>query len=1251
MTSEMGRNTSYDNLQEQERRRQEERNMFSSYAIGGTGIAASSSSSSSFNPNHIHTSSTGSTGSLLNDMQHQSTSPHEYDSSSLLFEQPLNAMNHSIIDTTKDDTSILNQQPLLGAASPFTMKTQQNANLAAAAAALSLPTNETPALQSSPVISSSSIQSNHLSLNPSSATTSNTTAINVSKTAAVMSMTTHTLHHSQHSSDMKAFTESNNGDITTSLFSEQVICHRPLFFGPIIPPTVLQKAQQMIHAAITEQQLIHNNPTPLLQDLPDSVRNVVGVLRTYGYGLDKCVYTSSSSLQPSVLLKGSSGSSIGSNPNAQSNINSNHSDSTLQTSTSIQHQSPNRTNKWRGNGTVSTFQPVWGTDIRAERLQSYLTATKRTGMNRNNVETTSIQKPRIVARVSTAPALFSQSPDKIHPNQIRPNPSSDRKYKYDDNDDDDDDEEEVDSDDVNEKNVITNDLVLENKQFNTDTVTEMSTLDRQSSANTTSSSSSKTPLYIDTSMNNNTTTLEFTSTPNPNEQFSAWLRGGVQQMDDIVKSSKSPTAIKINMSTKSSGIRNQSTNETNTTSSNSEQHFTYPQNSATSRTSTAPASPAILDRNMFAQWVQAGNNDSTPTNNGTMILEESSPDNKDIQQTHQSFRTTDTVATTTVAETVTENAYDGSTFQRLPSNLPGGGSNHDNSNNTNDDSDDDSLIDDEQNTQVGANDNLNKAVAMFSDGLNQSNDMPILEQQSQNILLSQVDGSRKRPMTNYELTGGYVPMFGVDDTPLPQLSDLGTYETEEDQHRAMDQKRSQDIIEKFVPPNIFGSIACPNPANGPDDFHSWNSRAVAPLRHNTRNSMASIASDPSGIKRTTVANSAATLHQSKSTVGGSGSTVQASTSKPPRPRNGGSKSSKDPHNKQRGLLTSRDRYGWWYEPNEVDETNATDQPTNNDVGDNTDDMKDDDATDDPSLQLPPLYHSSSKMQVLTSLEPKMDDLKKENIPLSQLHAATSMVQALPYLSDRPHSHRYLQIDTKQIAFPPLKGEIEPLFCSLAVYNVETISTGGNGMLNNTASSNKISMSAAPIPDLQRCGRITEALYFDYVSDPDVENRCTAALWPYFKSNLLSDGIMMDNEDTQKLRGTTCGVFPLPSNLNVANLYAVLIVRKVLSDESDFEPYLKPRKTIVDLDKLKQNAERASNRNGPFLVPFAFGVAPLLQVFGSDNPIVASSRAVQIPLFHFSDGERQIIDHIMVMLFPRYKCFSVFRHVLLSALRF
>lgn len=111
-------------------------------------------------------------------------------------------------------------------------------------------------------------------------------------------------------------------------------------------------------------------------------------------------------------------------------------------------------------------------------------------------------------------------------------------------------------------------------------------------------------------------------------------------------------------------------------------------------------------------------------------------------------------------------------------------------------------------------------------------------------------------------------------------------------------------------------------------------------------------------------------------------------------------------------------------------------------------------------------------------------------------------------------------------------------------------------------------------------------------------------------------------------------FPLPSNLSVANLYAVLIVRKVLADDSEVEPYLKTGKNIVDIEKLRSNAERASSKNGKFLMPFAFGVAPLLQVFGTENPSYATSRAVQIPLFRFQGDEREIIDHIMVMLYPR-----------------
>jgi len=130
-----------------------------------------------------------------------------------------------------------------------------------------------------------------------------------------------------------------------------------------------------------------------------------------------------------------------------------------------------------------------------------------------------------------------------------------------------------------------------------------------------------------------------------------------------------------------------------------------------------------------------------------------------------------------------------------------------------------------------------------------------------------------------------------------------------------------------------------------------------------------------------------------------------------------------------------------------------------------------------------------------------------------------------------------------------------------------------------------------------------------VSDPNVADRCTGALWPYSDRMMSGDvssrslvGENTTNQQSLRLQGSRCGVFPVPSNLNVSNLYAVLIVRKVLSEESDFDPYVKVGYTPADLERLRSRAAKASGRFGHFLVPFAFGVAPLLQVFGADNPV-------------------------------------------------
>ena len=42
---------------------------------------------------------------------------------------------------------------------------------------------------------------------------------------------------------------------------------------------------------------------------------------------------------------------------------------------------------------------------------------------------------------------------------------------------------------------------------------------------------------------------------------------------------------------------------------------------------------------------------------------------------------------------------------------------------------------------------------------------------------------------------------------------------------------------------------------------------------------------------------------------------------------------------------------------------------------------------------------------------------------------------------------------------------------------------------------------------------------------------------------------------------------------------------------------------VDIGHLRARAEKASTRQGKFIMPFSFGVAPLLQVFGADIPVV------------------------------------------------
>jgi hypothetical protein len=462
---------------------------------------------------------------------------------------------------------------------------------------------------------------------------------------------------------------------------------------------------------------------------------------------------------------------------------------------------------------------------------------------------------------------------------------------------------------------------------------------------------------------------------------------------------------------------------------------------------------------------------------------------------------------------------------------------------------------------------------------------------------------------------GVAPLFGCDDSSLPTEADLGIHETRDEQQRSREQRRNQAIIENCCPHNIFGPLACPSSASNPEDNHSWTSRTSPSSLQATV-----ILGPQQGIPRTVADSGLGVLPDVPVGVGKLG----AGPKKMPlsvraRASSASSVVSKAPFLADK-KFDPRQRYGWWNVPDEGEPAKGV---TDGILGESDVEMEKTHSMDVLSIEdkqeplvLPPLSHPATNVLVQLGLEPTPEKLQEQNRPLFQMHPGTTIAQCLPFLSDRPPSYRYLQIDTQAVGFLGLGGEVEPLFCSLAIYHVETI--GPNSLKDS---------SLAPIPDLQRCGKVTETLHFDVVSDQAIEKRCRSALWP-FGSNA---------EDM--FQGTRCGVFPLPSNLNIHNLYAILIVHKVASEGSDFDPYLKSGTSDdspVDLEPLRQRAEKACNGQGSFIMPFAFGVAPLLQVFGADIPIVPSSRAVQIPLFKFSSdqGERQIIDHIMVMLYPR-----------------
>ena len=870
----------------------------------------------------------------------------------------------------------------------------------------------------------------------------------------------------------------------TPMHAQEVALQRPLFFGPNLPPRVIDEAKRIVDKALKDQWQKHeeeqqqrleptighsdnNAYTPRLGQLPSGVRNLVSAIQCYGFGLDIIA----------IAAKGST------------------------TSNSIDSSVGGTSSPY-----VSVFCPRWSEDCK--KLSSVppppSTAVSTTVVNKNSASLVDSEKDDTGNATTTKSALESPIGSTGQQQQQEKEDSFDQS--------------------LSERDMFSA-FARHGSDYN-----DTGNADADNADNSEASDDSR--IIVNSSK----------------------PLGGGDAADSTAP--KSPL----------------SSNE----NSGNVAHDSLVDNDDDA--STVPTTPKLSEQALFTQWVHGG---ESPAN--TNISKNISSSNSNSKAGGGTFNFNDS-------------------FRGMNAIVPAGG----------DDSDDDTVVGSEMKTKVGVNEHLNAALASLEDEQSPAEAAiesdAVAEEGGGELTQVPLTEDGGRPLSNQELMNAHAPLFGIDDPPLPSESDLGNHETREEQQRSKEQRRIQAFIEKFCPHNIFGPLACPNPATSPDDNHSWNSLST-PLQRNPNISPLATNSDHPGstttspVARSICSDDLASL-QSSSGYGMTAKKVSRLASTP------------------RGY-DPRTRYGWWNTPNDKDADHvnsasaaAVAKGVSVDLDESS--VDNESSTESDAIQLPPVEHPVNGYPIQTGLQPSPATLHRQNRPLSELHPATSLAQALPFISDRPPSYRYLQVNTQAVAFPALVEEVEPLFCSLAIYHVETID---HSMGDRTM---------APIPDLERCGKVTETLNFDLTKNPEVEKSCFSSLSPY----------TTDTTNQQSSHLTSCGVFPLPSNLSVNNLYAIITVGKVISEGSDFEPYLraksKGKDERINIENLRAKAKKASTNHGNFVMPFAFGVAPLLQVFGADVPRVPSSRAVQIPLFRFyaGNGDRQIIDHIMVMLYPR-----------------
>lgn len=878
----------------------------------------------------------------------------------------------------------------------------------------------------------------------------------------------------------------------TPMHVQKVYLPRPLFFGPHLPPRVVDEARRIVAQAMDEQQTIRqrqqqqhepqkhvpSTAPPSVGDLPPQVRNLVSAIQCYGHGIN-------------VL------------PSSETEDGKDH------------HQSADNNNNNKGSSFVSVFCPKWSEERKGGGAPGVVTMGDRTTSEETQETTSTAGRSDVDDEDDVGGGTTTAESTQEHPGPSTRVGQSTSSAEEDE------------------------DVVV-----------------------TKPSSGSSTHGTFPLSSHN-------TSTANERDLFSMYALAG----DDLDSGG-------------SGGRRDSLVNPEDRPTLSSFTQTTL----STSPSSLGPSSSSMTEKDkMFAQWVRGESPSNANAGSGTGPV---------LAGNNSTFNFSDSIIRDTNGGA--NNAFfDSSGTFNMNAAMSA----------MSDESDDDSLVGSEMKKKVGMNEHLNKALESLEEDFRHSNEAggPNNAEEASELAQVPLTSDGGRPLSNQELMNGHAPLFGVDDPPLPSEADLGNHETREEQQRSKEQRRTQTIIEKLCPQNVFGPLACPNPALGPNDNLSWNSMA-SPLTHHTAEMpFATGNAGPGGNN-----------HPLPDSIGGRATSQSPSLESTPN-ANGVKAGNQRTHpavlKLPAGNIDPSLRYGWWNKQNDGD------QASNNGVAGVNDKLENDsEEEEEPPIQLPPLRHASSSMHVVTQLEPSPETLRKQNRSLSELHPATPLAQALPFLSDRPPSYRHLQVDTQTVGFPALGGEVEPLFCSLAIYHVEI-------------SQSTVDRRLAPIPDLQRCGKVTETLNFDVVSDSEVEKRNLFSLCPF----------SVENKGKEPPAGTRCGVFPLPSNLNVKNLYVIITVSKVISGNSDFDHYLrrkpagcKGKTDKTDLAALRTKAETASQHHGKFIMPFAFGVAPIHQVFGADVPHIPSSRMVQIPLFHFSagKGERQIINHIIVMAYPK-----------------